>query len=301
MKALRWGLTAIGALVALVAVAIVVLGWRSPREQYFSVDPQSVPVPAADDVEAIERGQYLTHAVAVCGVCHGPDLAGQKMSDSVVYGYIVTPNLTPGRGGIGASYEVVDWVRAIRHGVTREGRAFAFMPVDHYFHITDSDLGDMIAYLRHLPAVDNEGGAFRLGLLPKAIINSGLLGDLVRAKIIDHRAPRPLPAPSRGTYLAQIGGCDFCHGPALRGGQGPEPGAPPGPDITGAGLLRERSFEQFVAAMRTGAMPGGRQINSMHMPWLGYRNMNDADLRILYDHLRALGDPPGGAHGSNTP
>jgi mono/diheme cytochrome c family protein len=209
MRALRWIGLGAAAAVALAALAVVVLGWRSPREQYFTVNPRPVPVPAADDVDAIERGQYFAHAIAVCGVCHGPDLGGQKMSDSLIYGYIVTPNLTPGRGGVGASYDVVDWVRAIRHGVTREGRAFAFMPVDHYFHITDADLGDLIAYLESLPPVDREGGVMRLGLLPKAIINSGMLGDLVRAKIIDHDAPRPPPASSRGAYIAQVGGCDF--------------------------------------------------------------------------------------------
>lgn len=289
MRILRWALLATLAIAVLGVLAIVVLGWRSPREQYFTVRPQPVPLPAATDAAAIERGRYLVHAVAVCSVCHGEDLAGQVMSDSWIYGYVRTPNLTAGRGGVGSRYEVVDWVRAIRHGVSREGRAFAFMPVDHYFHITDDDLGAMIAYLRSLPPVDNEGAVVHLGILTRAIINSGVIGDLVRARIMDHDAPRPPPLPNRAAYLLQVGGCSFCHGEDYRGGQGPEPGAPPGPDITGGGVLAARTLAEFSDTMRTGRIISLKhQINPLHMPWPGYRNMSDQDLRLLYDHLRQI-------------
>ena len=279
---------------AVVAVSLAVvlsLGLRSPRHQYIDVDAKPVPVPT--DAEAIARGHYFAHGIAVCGVCHGDDLGGQNMSDSMVWGYIFTPNLTPGKGGIGRDYDVVDWVRAIRHGATREGRAFAFMPVDHYYYITDEDLGELIAYLRALPPVDNGGAQFDLGIIPRIIINSGLKGEFVRPKLMDHGGPRPPPAKSRGEYLATVGGCDFCHGPTLQGGQGPEPGAPPGPDITGTGRLADWDFATFVAVMTGGIVPEGRQINPLFMPWKGYRNMSVEDLQILFDHLRALPDEPG--------
>lgn len=273
---------------ALIAVAVVVaVGWRSPQSHYFEVHPQPVAVPT--DAAAIERGGYLVRGVAVCVVCHGEDLGGQNMSESMVYGYVFTPNLTRGAGGIGSDYQVIDWVRAIRHGVARDGRAFAFMPVDHYFHITDADLGDMIAYLKSLPPVDHpQAGTMKLGILPRFIINSGLIGDLVRPQLMDHNAPRPPQPAERGEYLAQIGGCDFCHGPTLQGGQGPEPGAPPGPDITGNGRLKGWVFEQFAAVMLTGTVPEERVINPMHMPWKGYRYMSTEDLHILFDYLRSL-------------
>ncbi|MCC5868019.1 MAG: cytochrome c [Gammaproteobacteria bacterium] len=274
---------------SLLLVAIIVLAIfasYSPRDQVFDVNPDPVPIP--DDADALARGWYMAHAVGVCGVCHGPDLAGQTMSESVIWGYITTPNLTPGEGGIGGEYTVVDWVRAVRHGVGREGNPFAFMPVDHYFHMTDEDLGDMIAYLKSLPAVDNEGARMDLGIIPRIIINSGIKGDLVRAEKMDHTRPRPEPAASRAEYLVTLGGCDFCHGPTLTGGQGPEPGAPPGPDLTSSSAMAQWPLEDFEQVMRTGTLPTGEVINPFFMPWQGYQHLSDEDLALMFDYLRAL-------------
>lgn len=283
----------LGALLLVVAL-VVVIGWPSPRDYHVTVSPQAVRVSSGQ--AAVERGRYLAQAVAVCGVCHGDNLGGQTMSASLLYGYITTPNLTRGTGGIGNDYTVIDWVRAIRHGVGRDGRAFAFMPVDHYFHITDADLGDMIAYLRQLEPVDNPGaGRMDLGIIPRFIINSGLLGDLVRPRIMDHDAPRPPAAAGRGEYLVRVGGCDFCHGGNLRGGQGPEPGAPPAPDITASGRLAGWHFEQFAAVMLTGTVPEERIIDPMFMPWKGYRNLSLQDLRTLFDYLRTHRPPAAAA------
>jgi mono/diheme cytochrome c family protein len=285
-KVLKWAGIGLLSVVALAAIAIVAFGWREPRGTYMTVNPPPVPVPT--DPEAAARGRYVAHALAACGVCHGEDLGGQVMSDSRIFGYIRTPNLTPGQGGVGRRYTDVDWIRAIRHGLTPDGRVFAFMPVDHYFHITDADLGDMIAYMKSLPPADNEGQVMRLGLVPKAIMNSGIMGDLVRPTLMDHDRPRPTPPADRGAYLALIGGCDFCHGSSLRGGQGPEPGAPPGPDITGGGTLARYSFEDFQTVMRSGVNPQGHTIAPPYMPWFAYRQMTDEDLKHLYDYLRGL-------------
>ena len=292
-KVLRAVLAGLAGIVLVAVIVVLVLGWKSPRDQYLQVEARAVPIPT--DAAAIERGRYFAHAIGVCGVCHGDDLAGQNMSDSMIWGYVFTPNLTPGQGGIGRDYAPLDWVRAIRHGVDRNGRAFAFMPVDHYYHITDEDLGDIIAYLQHLPPVDNAGGDIRLGIIPRAIINSGVIGDLVRPELMDHNAPRPEPAASRGEYLALIGGCDFCHGPTLQGGQGPEPGAPPGPDITGTGRLAHWALGDFAAVMAAGALPDGRTINPMFMPWKGYRNLSGEDLQVLFDYLRSLPEARSGS------
>lgn len=286
--ALRWIGAAVAGSFLLLAAAIVILGSRAPQERYFDVAVEPVPVPTGVPA-AIERGRYFVHAVAVCGVCHGTDLAGQVMSDSPVFGYVRTPNLTAGRNGVGQYYRPIDWVRAIRHGLAINGRAFTFMPVDHYYHITDADLGDMIAYLQSLRPVDNEGAVVELNVIARAIINSGLLGELVRAEVMNHTGPRPQPPAERGAYLAMVGGCGFCHGSHYRGGRGPEPGAPPAPDITGRGRLVEWRLDQFVAVMREGRKPEDGVIDPRFMPWRnGYQNMRDEDLEILFRYLRSL-------------
>jgi mono/diheme cytochrome c family protein len=90
-----------------------------------------------------------------------------------------------------------------------------------------------------------------------------------------------------------LGGCTFCHGPRLTGGQGPEPGAPGGPDLTAGGPLSGWSLADFTETMRTGVNPAGHLIEPKYMPWLGYRNMTDDELRSVWLYLRTL--PSGGA------
>ena len=97
-----------------------------------------------------------------------------------------------GRGGIGAAYDAADWDRALRHGVDRSGRGLLFMPVDHYQHLSDEDLGAMIAYYRSLPPVDNDRTALELSLLARLMIDLGLSGPVVaqRSSTIRRRERR---------------------------------------------------------------------------------------------------------------
>jgi cytochrome c553 len=111
---------------------------------------------------------------------------------------------------------------------------------------------------------------------------------VVRAARIDFRGPRPPPPPDPGAYLVTLSGCTFCHGPHLTGGHGPEPGAPGGPDLTSGGPLSRWSLANFVSAMRNGVNPDGHLIEPKYMPWLGYRNMTDDELRSIWLYLRAL-------------
>jgi len=130
------------------------------------------------------------------------------------------------------------------------------------------------------------------------MIDLGMFGDVVRAARIDFHAPRP-PSPSDpGAYLVQLGGCTFCHGPKLTGGQGPEPGAPGGPDLTSSGPLSGWSLADFMATMRKGVDPTGHAIMPKYMPWLGYRNMTDDELQSIWLYLRTL--PPGALPKSAT-
>ena len=70
---------------------------------------ESIVVPT--DITSIQRGQHLASAVAACVDCHGPNLAGKVFIDDPALGRIVAPNLTRGRGGIGASFSNADLAR----------------------------------------------------------------------------------------------------------------------------------------------------------------------------------------------
>lgn len=289
MRVLKW--VAAGLFIALasvVAAVVVRLVWvPSARTAHYAV-PRPSPVAIPADFRAIARGKHLAESVAVCTLCHGDDLGGRLAFEHPLLGRGYTPNLTRGRGGIGADYEVTDWVRALRHGVDRSGRGLLFMPVDHYRHLRDEDLGAMIAYFNSLPPVDNSSPGLELTAIARLMIDLGLSGEVVRAAKIDHAAPPPVPPVQEGAYLVQLGGCTFCHGADLAGGQGLEPGAPPGPNLTRSGRLTSRAYGAFVAAMRTGAAADGHAIDPRFMPWQGYRRMSDEELRAVWDHLQRL-------------
>jgi mono/diheme cytochrome c family protein len=279
------------AIALLASAGISALETGSPRNRTYRPPDDDIAIPT--DAGSIARGKHLVEAVAVCTICHGEDLGGKLAFEDAFLGRGYTANLTSGRGGVGRTYTIADWVRSIRYGVRPDGRGIIFMPSDYFNQISDADLGAMIAYLRSLPPVDNERTSVEINLPARLLIDLGVFGDLVRAARIDFHAPRPAPPADTGAYLVALGGCTFCHGAHLTGGQGPEPGAPGGPDLTSGGPLSKWSFADFVATMRFGQTPEGRSIAAKYMPWLGYRNMTDDELQSIWEYLRSLPNATG--------
>lgn len=278
-----------GWLAAIFVCVLVLLALRiarSPRNRLYHPPSDVVAIPS--DPAAILRGQHLVEAVAVCTICHGPKLGGKLAFKDSFLGRGYTTNLTSGQGGIGRSYSDADWVRSIRYGVRPDGHGIPFMPSDYFYTITDADLGAIIAYLKSLPPVDNTRTHVEINLPARILIDWGVLGDLVRAANIDFRAPRPDPPASEGEYLAGVGGCTFCHGQGMRGGQGPEPGAPAGTNLTSHGPLAKWNFSDFRDTIRNGVTPDHHPIDPKFMPWLAYRNMTDGELKAIWTYLRTL-------------
>lgn len=272
--------------VLLTLVGVSAVEMRSPRNRTYRPPDDNIAVPT--DAASLARGKHLVEAVAVCTICHGENLGGKLAFEDAFLGRGYTANLTSGSGGVGRTYSNADWVRSIRYGVRPDGRGIIFMPSDYFNRISDADLGAMIAYLRGLPPVDNARAAVEINFAARILIDLGVFGDVVRAARIDFRGPRTPPPADPGAYLVALGGCTFCHGAHLTGGQGPEPGAPGGPDLTSSGPLSKWSFVDFVATMRFGQTPEGHPIEPKYMPWLGYRNMTDNELRSVWRYLRSM-------------
>jgi cytochrome c553 len=289
MKRKAWSIVA-----AVAACVVAVLAYRttlSARTQQYPLPPVASLVLPTDE-KALARGTYLSKAVAVCTLCHGDNLGGKLAFDHPMLGKGYTPNLTSGSGGIARTYRTEDWVRAIKHGLTPSGRGLMFMPADHYQHLRDDDLAAMIAYYKSAPPVDNTQTALQLSFVARLAIDLGLSGEVVRAPVVARtRAASGNPHASEGAYLVAVGGCTFCHGEDLRGGQGLEPGAPPGPSITGLAAKGWR-YEQFDAVMRRGVLPSGQSIDPKFMPWAGYRHMTQDDMQLLWQHLQAFHPQP---------
>jgi mono/diheme cytochrome c family protein len=286
-------------MIGLLLCAFGGLFWRisqSPRHRLYHPPNDEIVIPT--DQASIARGKHLVEAVAVCTICHGVNLGGKLAFQDAFLGRGYTSNLTGGRGGVGRVYTDADWVRSIRYGVRPDGHGIPFMPSDYFNKISDTDLGAIIAYLKSLPPVDNERTRVEIKLPARLLIDLGVFGDLVRAAKIDFQAARPKPSDNQGEYLVDVGGCTFCHGPGLIGGQGPEPGAPRGTNLTASGPLSHWSLSDFRNTMRNGVDPQGHAINPKYMPWLAYRNMTDDEFQAIWLYLRSLPAQAGAAKSS---
>ncbi len=167
----------------------------------------------------VERGEYLVRGPAGCGNCHtplGPDgfveaqeLAGRLVEDNPAF-TAYAPNITPG-GAVGG-WSDADLARAIREGIRPDGSTIGPpMPFTMYRGLGDEDLAAMVAFLRTLPAVQNETPAstYRIPLPPSY------------GPPIESVTPPPRAATAEyGGYLAgPVAHCMECHTPM--GPQGP--------------------------------------------------------------------------------
>lgn len=240
-----------------------------------SVGAGAQNAPALD----VERGRHIATALAGCSHCHGATFAGGRpfpQGAQTVYAL----NLTGGTGGIRGLTDA-DLRRAIRGGVRPDGTALRVMPSSAYAVMTDSDVNDVIAFLRSLPPVDN--------VVPRAETppSSGIPpspGALPVSGAPAPNAAEPRQPPLTGAaYLARIGGCTGCHGANLAGGERFGPVVAPNISHDGIGKW---SFADFTTAMRTGKTPDGRILSTI-MPWETFGKMTDGELRAVYDFLQS--------------
>ena len=295
-KLFRWlGITlaAVAALLALVLVGIYVVSSGKLDERY-AVQVEAVPIPT--DSASVERGRHLATAVSACVDCHGEDLAGTTMIEDAAFATVAAPNLTP--AGVGGELTDTDWVRAIRHGVARDGRSLIVMPSEVYYDLSDADLGAVIAYAKTVPPATREPAERRYGPISRMLLAMDKLPIFAARKVAEKGAPFPAP-PSGvtreyGEYLAHVGGCLSCHGPGLSGGAIPDgdPSAPPASNLTPEGI-GQWTLADFTRALREGRRPAGTEINAF-MPWRVTRNMTDNEIRALWLYLQSVPPKPYG-------
>jgi cytochrome c553 len=288
-KALRYFVG--GILVLILGVAAVVYGvssYKLNRKQ--SVHARVIAIP--DTAAAIERGRHLA-TTRGCTDCHGSDLAGNQVINDPMVGKLHGSNLTRGAGGLPTDFSDSDFVRAIRHGVARDGRPLVLMPSAEYATMTDEDVGTLIAYLKSVPAVDRPRGP----VSPGPVLRLLMVLDKFKlaAAEIDHTATQmasitPAVSFEYGKYLASS--CVGCHGENLSGGK--IPGAPPdwpsASNLTphGTAQIARWNETQFIEALRTRKRPDGSMINPV-MP-NAFSQMTDLELKALWAYISAL--PP---------
>lgn len=297
MKILKWVGIVIGVLIALVVV-VGLIGYirgGSMLTRKFDYTPDNITVPT--DAEAVANGEYLVKHFMLCADCHGENLAGKEFVNDPSFATIYTPNLTSGQGGIGATYTDADWIRALRHGIRPNGEVLMIMPSNEYTHADAGELGDMIAYLKTLQAVDNPIPARKLTTVPRILMGLGVIpaAELLPAMSIDHNAP-PTTAPARGA-TAEYGAyrvltCKGCHSPNLAGAPADaQTGLPAAPNLTPGGEIAGWTEEEFLTTLATGVTPSGREL-SPAMPWPAIGTADKEDLQAIWAYLQTLPATP---------
>jgi len=275
------------ALIMLAGALAVYFVTEARLNEVYAVEAAAVNVP--EDREAIRRGYHLVHTVAGCVECHGNGLSGELLMNDPFMGRLAPANLTSGEGGIADKYETEDWVRAIRHGVDPEGKPLIAVSSLQLAHLSDEDLGAIIAYIQQIPPVDNELPETRIGPLGRLFLL--ISPELLPASLLDHEAEHlaaiePEVSAAYGAYLAATA-CSDCHGDDMAGTGG---AAGAGLNLTPGGELGDWSEADFLNTIRTGVTPEGCELEGELMPWERIRDMSDEELRAIWLYLQSL--PP---------
>jgi mono/diheme cytochrome c family protein len=217
------------------------------------------------------------------------------------FGKIRTPNITPdAESGVG-SWQLADFVRALRWGIAPDDTHYmpAF-PFPYYNRLSAGDLADIGAFLVALPVVPQLNGAsapnnFAGARSAVAVTATPFPGPY-------HADPTKDQVWNRGAYLVEtVGRCGDCHTPRDIFGAPVRDralaGAPAGfgrkaaPNITPGGGVGRWTEEEIVRLLATGETPevdfvGGAMAEVVK----NTARLDDADRRAIAVYLKSL--PP---------
>ena len=268
--------------------------------------------------ERVKKGEYLAMHVMACMDCHSQrdwsvygapivegtlGSGGEKFGKEMQFpGTIYAPNIT--------AYSLESWTdgelfRAITTGQSKSGKAiFPMMGYLNYGKMDQEDVYSIIAYLRSLPAIQNDVPATELDFPVNFLVNT----------IPTPAALKPKPASTDevayGGYLVSIANCLDCHSQVDKKGNlipgtefsGGRPFYfPNGTLVTTANIspdsetgignwTREafiQRFKQYSDSSYMAQKLGPNDFNTP-MPWLLYSGMDTSDLSAIYSYLRTV-------------
>ena len=247
---------------------------------------------------AIARGEHLVKTQLGCDNCHGADLGGKVLIDSVIVGYWAPPNLTSGTGSVTRGFKSSDWDRAVRHGVRHTGQSSS-MPTTEFLNLSDHELSDVIAYIQSRPPVDRTMKPVGIGPVFSFVVGFG--ANSLAAFSTDHQKAHPVEPPVEaasvelGEHIAQV--CRGCHGEHLSGGKvAGDPNMPIVANITPHETgLKGWTEADFFRALRQGKRKDGTDILPQ-MPWKAFGQMKDVELKALWAYLQTVPPIVKGSH-----
>jgi cytochrome c553 len=216
-------------------------------------------------------------------------------ADMGLPGTVVASNLSSDpESGLG-QWTDGEIVRAIREGVSRDGRPlFPMMNYPNYAKLPDSDVLAMVAYLRTVPPQKQSPGVTKLDFPVNMLIRT--------APTPLETSPAPLPPPGveRGKALIAIGMCTDCHTQSEKGQPKPglylaggTPSRGPWGTVYAANITSHPSAgigaysdDDLRRVFREGKNRSGRLL--WVMPWSATQHLNDDDLNSIIAALRQI-------------
>jgi mono/diheme cytochrome c family protein len=295
------------AVLAVLAVVVLAAVW-------LLIAPRRLPgsALAAGYHPDLANGQVMFIA-GNCSACHaapGQDdrtlLAGGLKLKSP-FGTFVTPNISPDRKfGIGGWSEL-EFVNAMKRGVDDDGRhLYPAFPYPAYSLMKTSDVRDLFAYLKTLPAVARPTAAHQLGF-PFSVRPAVGVWKLLYFHPHEFTPdPKRSAAWNRGAYLAEgPAHCAECHTPRnalggmetdklYAGGPSLEQGGRFASNITphkdGLGDWSEQDIADFL---KTGTDKCFNEPTGMRDVIASTSKLSDADLAAIASYIHALPPIPG--------
>jgi mono/diheme cytochrome c family protein len=247
-KVWRWtGYIVIGVLsvIAVVAAAVWILSWHT-LNAHVAAKPERLVAPTA--AELADGPRQLR--VLSCMVCHGEGLRGGIVIDDPSLGRLYAPNLT--LVAAGATDEQL--ARAIRQGISVDGRSLVLMPSSQFARLDDSEVAALIAAIRGLPRGGVQTPSPHVGPLGTIGLATGQLYTAPQLVRSDARnLPIDLGSQFAGGRKLVMVNCAECHGPALKGTE-------KAPDLA---IAAGYDLAQFTHFMRTGIAAGNRHLPIM--------------------------------------
>jgi mono/diheme cytochrome c family protein len=277
------------ALLLIVAIAYTIIYFNMERRMNktyrFTASTLTIPTDSA----SIASGRHIA-SIKGCNDCHGANLAGTTMIDDFPLGRLSSRNLTRGEGGLSAGFTTEDWVRALEHGIDKNGKPLLFMPSHETTQMTKNDLASLIAYCKQVTPVNNHLPENKIGPVTRIMAFVDRM-PLLSVEKIDHSKSLTemvdtADAVAYGKYLSVP--CMGCHKSNLKGGEPVAPGFPVVANITSTGRVGNWSEEQFLHTLRTGERPGDKPLNNEFMPWKMTAQYSTKEISPLYAYLKTL-------------
>ncbi|TGX50266.1 c-type cytochrome [Sphingomonas gei] len=199
---MRWIIRGLAALAGLILVVVVIVyaGSEWVIRKGHAVPLAEVAIPR--DAAAVAEGARVAR-IANCRDCHGANGEGKILFEDPLLGRIAPPPLAR----VAATMTDAELVRAIRHGVHKDGSSLFVMPTAALGHLSDQDVGRIVAWIRTLkPGPTDSQATMSYGPIGRALILAGKLPAAANSASLS----QPARPADMGRYVADFA-CLACH------------------------------------------------------------------------------------------